>query len=139
MASIEDLQKKIKELEQELKEERSKGGAIRTKISQMSSEVVDSNPYRYMKWFFISIYFCIPISSFNSFVQSLLNVWFEPLFSYHMGNPSKLYFVHMAIWFCCQKFYYLRKYSLIIQNDSMFFISVAWWHWNVWGLWIIMR
>ncbi|XP_052674974.1 ubiquitin-like modifier-activating enzyme 5 [Crassostrea angulata] len=45
MASIEDLQKKIKELEQELKEERSKGGAIRTKISQMSSEVVDSNPY----------------------------------------------------------------------------------------------
>lgn len=45
MASIEDLQKKIKELEQELKEERSKGGAIRKKISQMSSEVVDSNPY----------------------------------------------------------------------------------------------
>lgn len=74
MASIEDLQKKIKELEQELKEERSKGGAIRTKISQMSSEVVDSNPYRYMKWFFLCIYFCIPISSFNSFGQSLLNV-----------------------------------------------------------------
>lgn len=49
MATIEDLQKKIKELEQELKEERSKGGAIRTKISQMSSEVVDSNPYRYIK------------------------------------------------------------------------------------------
>ena len=46
MASIEDLQKRIKELEQQLNEEQSKGGAIRTKISQMSSEVVDSNPYR---------------------------------------------------------------------------------------------
>ncbi|XP_062602607.1 ubiquitin-like modifier-activating enzyme 5 [Saccostrea cucullata] len=45
MASIEDLQKKIQELERELKEERSKGGAMRTKIAQMSSEVVDSNPY----------------------------------------------------------------------------------------------
>lgn len=46
MASIEDLQKKIQELEHELKEERNKRGSIRTKITQMSSEVVDSNPYR---------------------------------------------------------------------------------------------
>ncbi|KAL4217529.1 Ubiquitin-like modifier-activating enzyme 5 [Mactra antiquata] len=47
MASVEDLQKKIKELEQALEEEKQKNrqGAVRQKISEMSSEVVDSNPY----------------------------------------------------------------------------------------------
>lgn len=44
MASIEDLQKKVKQLEEELEKSRQ-SGAVRTKISQMSSEVVDSNPY----------------------------------------------------------------------------------------------
>ncbi|XP_060603283.1 ubiquitin-like modifier-activating enzyme 5 [Ruditapes philippinarum] len=46
MASIEDLQKRIRELEKELEAEKqlNKSGG-RQKISQMSSEVVDSNPY----------------------------------------------------------------------------------------------
>lgn len=45
MSSIEELQKKVKQLEEELEKSRQ-SGAVRTKISQMSSEVVDSNPYR---------------------------------------------------------------------------------------------
>ncbi|ESO84540.1 hypothetical protein LOTGIDRAFT_236214 [Lottia gigantea] len=46
MATVKDLQKKIKELEAELeKERREKQNVLRPKISQMSSEVVDSNPY----------------------------------------------------------------------------------------------
>lgn len=46
MASIEDLQKRVRELEKELEAEKqlNKSGG-RQKISQMSSEVVDSNPY----------------------------------------------------------------------------------------------
>lgn len=49
MASKEDLQKRIEELENELKELRHETGQnqIRQKIPEMSSEVVDSNPYRY--------------------------------------------------------------------------------------------
>jgi len=41
------LQSKIVELENEIKSLR-KGVAVREKIEQMSSEVVDSNPYRYV-------------------------------------------------------------------------------------------
>ena len=48
MASAEDMKKRIEELEAEV--QRVKGescaGAGRQKIAQMSSEVVDSNPYR---------------------------------------------------------------------------------------------
>lgn len=44
MSTIEHLQKRVKELEDELEKTRQ-SGAVRTKISQMSSEVVDSNPY----------------------------------------------------------------------------------------------
>lgn len=47
---MEDLKKRIAELENELKAEKAKNEAsmvARPKISQMSSEVVDSNPYRY--------------------------------------------------------------------------------------------
>lgn len=44
MATVEDLQKRVRELEQEL-EKTKQSGAARTKIAQMSSEVVDSNPY----------------------------------------------------------------------------------------------
>ena len=43
------LQKRIEELEAQLADERSKNERItigRSKIEQMSSEVVDSNPYR---------------------------------------------------------------------------------------------
>lgn len=46
---MEDLKKRIAELEEEVRKEKSKNelAAVRPKISQMSSEVVDSNPYRY--------------------------------------------------------------------------------------------
>lgn len=47
---MEDLKKRIIELEEELKLEKSKSeksSIARPKINQMSSEVVDSNPYRY--------------------------------------------------------------------------------------------
>ncbi len=46
---MEDLKKRIAELEKELQLEKSKNESssiARPKISQMSSEVVDSNPYR---------------------------------------------------------------------------------------------
>ncbi|XP_067687859.1 ubiquitin-like modifier-activating enzyme 5 [Haliotis asinina] len=46
MASLDDLKLRIAELEDELERERRKNQtAVRRKISQMSSEVVDSNPY----------------------------------------------------------------------------------------------
>ena len=49
MESVESLKARIKELEDELAK-RGKDGEVvrRQKIDQMSSEVVDSNPYRYM-------------------------------------------------------------------------------------------
>ncbi len=47
---MEELKKRIAELEEELKVEKSKNATlqqnVRQKISEMSSEVVDSNPYR---------------------------------------------------------------------------------------------
>lgn len=46
---MEDLQKRIAQLEEELKLEKLKNevpSVARPKIGQMSSEVVDSNPYR---------------------------------------------------------------------------------------------
>jgi hypothetical protein len=45
MATIESLEKRVKELEEELTAVRS-GKVVRERIAQMSSEVVDSNPYR---------------------------------------------------------------------------------------------
>ncbi|NP_001138805.1 ubiquitin-like modifier-activating enzyme 5 [Bombyx mori] len=45
MASVDELQKKIKELEAKLAAVEAKGGPMRQKIEVMSSEVVDSNPY----------------------------------------------------------------------------------------------
>lgn len=47
MATIEDLKLKIKQLELELEAARQTNGPGRSKISEMSSEVVDSNPYRF--------------------------------------------------------------------------------------------
>lgn len=44
MDSMKDLQKRVKELEDELEKTRQ-AGVFRSKISEMSSEVVDSNPY----------------------------------------------------------------------------------------------
>lgn len=49
MTSVEELKAKIEKLEQELAVEKSKNSQnapARGKIAQMSSEVVDSNPYR---------------------------------------------------------------------------------------------
>lgn len=48
MTSVEELQAKIKDLESQLEATRKKHGPNREKISTMSSEVVDSNPYRYI-------------------------------------------------------------------------------------------
>lgn len=45
MATAEDLQKRIKELEEQLQLARHQQ-CVREKIENMSSEVVDSNPYR---------------------------------------------------------------------------------------------
>ena len=47
MDSLESLQNRIKELEEELANEKTKNVCKREKIEEMSSEVVDSNPYRY--------------------------------------------------------------------------------------------
>lgn len=51
--SVERLQQRVEELERELAQERSRrapgggdGGGCRARIEKMSSEVVDSNPYR---------------------------------------------------------------------------------------------
>ena len=44
---IEKLKSKIADLEKSLENERKKKGPRREKINEMSSEVVDSNPYRY--------------------------------------------------------------------------------------------
>ena len=50
MASIESLQARIKELEAELTAAKAGGDrAGREKIAEMSSEVVDSNPYRFVR------------------------------------------------------------------------------------------
>lgn len=46
MASIHELQKKIRELEAELAAVVGAEVPVREKIQVMSSEVVDSNPYR---------------------------------------------------------------------------------------------
>ncbi|XP_022117603.2 ubiquitin-like modifier-activating enzyme 5 [Pieris rapae] len=45
MASIEDLQRKVSELEAKLAAVQANAGPVRQKIDVMSSEVVDSNPY----------------------------------------------------------------------------------------------
>ena len=44
---IEELNAKIRELEVALEAEKKRKGPIREKIEAMSSEVVDSNPYRW--------------------------------------------------------------------------------------------
>ena len=44
---MEELKARIAELESQLEAERNKSKVKREKITQMSSEVVDSNPYRY--------------------------------------------------------------------------------------------
>lgn len=48
MDSVENLQKRIAQLEQELLQERNKNAGKREKIDKMSAEVVDSNPYRFV-------------------------------------------------------------------------------------------
>ena len=58
---MEELQQRIKELEDELQAVRSAGSSYRKKIDQMSAEVVDSNPYRFVytvnvRWYYYTIY-----------------------------------------------------------------------------------
>lgn len=50
---IEELKAKIKELEIALEMEKKRKGPVREKINEMSSEVVDSNPYRQEKTDFV--------------------------------------------------------------------------------------
>jgi hypothetical protein len=47
MDSTKELELRVKELEKQLELEKQKHEPVREKIVQMSSEVVDSNPYRY--------------------------------------------------------------------------------------------
>ena len=44
---IEELKNKIRELEMALDAEKKRKGPVREKIEAMTSEVVDSNPYRW--------------------------------------------------------------------------------------------
>lgn len=46
MSTVEELQKRVKELEAQLASVQGNAGPARQKIDVMSSEVVDSNPYR---------------------------------------------------------------------------------------------
>lgn len=55
MSSVEELQKKIKELEARLVASQSSQHVVRDKIEVMSAEVVDSNPYRLAYIFYNSI------------------------------------------------------------------------------------
>lgn len=48
MATIEELQRKVKELEAKLAAAQGNAAPVRQKIDVMSAEVVDSNPYRYL-------------------------------------------------------------------------------------------
>lgn len=48
MATVEELQMKVKELEARLAVAQGDARPARQKIEVMSSEVVDSNPYRYL-------------------------------------------------------------------------------------------
>lgn len=58
--SVEELQQKIRQLEEKLavyEQQDVTSGLKRTKIDVMSSEVVDSNPYRLTYFFFITYSF----------------------------------------------------------------------------------
>ena len=63
MSTVEDLQKKVKELEAKLAATQGNVGPVRQKIDVMSSEVVDSNPYRYFTIF--------PLESYKIYIFSL--------------------------------------------------------------------
>lgn len=62
MATVEELQKKVSELEEQLKVARQQQ-CVRKKIENMSSEVVDSNPYRCFLIIFFPFNFNILIFS----------------------------------------------------------------------------
>ena len=52
--TIAELKEQIKRYEQELQTERANNYVRRDKITTMSAEVVDSNPYRYYNIFFFT-------------------------------------------------------------------------------------
>lgn len=51
MTTVEELQKMVKELKARLAARQGDARPARQKIEVMSSEVVDSNPYRYFNYF----------------------------------------------------------------------------------------
>lgn len=55
MSTVEELQKRVKDLEAQLAAAQGNAGPVRQKIDVMSSEVVDSNPYRYLATFTIEM------------------------------------------------------------------------------------
>ena len=67
METIENLHAKINDLEKELQELKSQNIPMRQKIEQMSSEVVDTNPYRFLYSIILKKYF-----SFNLPIQIFL-------------------------------------------------------------------
>lgn len=60
MSTIEELQQRIKVLEQQLEQAKAEKDATpaRQRIEQMSSEVVDTNPYRWLFNLFIGVFVC---------------------------------------------------------------------------------
>lgn len=73
MSTVEDLRKKVKELEAQLAAAQGNVGPVRQKIDVMSSEVVDSNPYRYFMIFLYEITKSLKISWFFNMILSLFN------------------------------------------------------------------
>lgn len=79
MTTVEDLKTRITELEAELKLERSKNVSKREKIDKMSTEVIDSNPYRFDStgFFFILNFikiYLIPVN-FSYFGKEYSNIY----------------------------------------------------------------
>lgn len=48
METADELRERVASLEQRLRQYEQKDGPVRQKITEMSSEVVDSNPYRWV-------------------------------------------------------------------------------------------
>lgn len=77
MASVEELQRKVSELEAKLAAAQRNAGPVRQKIDIMSSEVVDSNPYRYFIVIFLIFTILLrfkPYSLKKSFQHNMLQL-----------------------------------------------------------------
>lgn len=76
MATVEELQKKVRDLEAKLAAAQGLTGPGRQKIEVMSSEVVDSNPYRYFTWISLKLN-KIELSSFEQLFIHVLQIVFS--------------------------------------------------------------